>query len=180
MLSTGIPREQYLLSKPGGGISYAFNPYYGYTEFGKENEIICTGFINRKMPLIRYCLDDAAVPFYDLYKIEGHRTQEVLIGKNGECFSAAAINFHTDAMKDVIAYQFVQDRIGFADMNIVLNKEDGASKAQVERAVNNKIGVGLQVKVNVVDNVLLSSRGKQKLIIQKMDLDKLNLKESGS
>lgn len=40
-----------------------FNDYYGYTELiptGTENEyrIVCTGFLSKKMPLIRYATDD--------------------------------------------------------------------------------------------------------------------------
>ena len=42
------------------------------------------------MPLIRYRLDDTATPYYDLFKIEGHR-DGVLYGNDGEIISAAII-----------------------------------------------------------------------------------------
>jgi phenylacetate-CoA ligase len=96
----------------GGGGGYRFNPLYGYVQIDTDGSIICTGFINQKMPLIRYRLDDTATPYYDLFKIEGHR-DGVLYGNDGEIISAAMLEVHSPILDKIANYQFVQEYKGF-------------------------------------------------------------------
>ena len=146
---------------------YLFQPLYGYVEIGEQNEIICTGYINKKMPLIRYRLDDYAVKGEAGFQITGHHAQEILIGRKGERISAAMINFHSDVMDHVLSYQFVQNEKGMAVLNLILETgEDKNICGRIEKEVNDKMGGCLKVSVQTVSEIQLSSRGKYKMIIQ--------------
>lgn len=153
-------------------VGYTFNPLYGYTEFGENQEIICTGFLNKKMPLIRYKLDDYARNLGDYYEIEGHREKEVLFGKNGERISVAMINFHDDIMENVMGYQFIQNEKGEAKLNIVVNGTELEDiRGKIEKEVSNKIDKSLEINVQIVSELLLSKRGKYKMIIRNVKDD---------
>ena len=150
----------------GGG--YRFNPLYGCVQIDKDGSIICTGFINQKMPLIRYKLDDTATPYYDLYKIEGHR-DGVLYGNNGEIISAAMLEVHSPILDKIANYQFVQEYKGTVKVNVVpFNNLTEKEIESIRVLFQNKIGSAMTVKVNVVQEMTYTSRGKYKLIIQKV------------
>lgn len=148
---------------------YKFNPIYGYVQIDDDKSIICTGFVNMKMPLIRYKLDDTAVLYDDLYKIEGHR-DGFLYGKNGEIISAAMLEVHSVILDKIANYQFIQTAKGVVDINILpfgkLTKEEIES---VKLLFQEKIGEAILVKVNVVQEMSYTKRGKYKLIIQKCE-----------
>ena len=70
------------------------------------------------MPLIRYRLDDTATPYYDLFKIEGHR-DGVLYGNDGEIISAAMLEVHSPILDKIANYQFVQEYKGTVEVNVI-------------------------------------------------------------
>lgn len=146
---------------------YKFNSYYGKTEISQTGEPVVTGFINKKMPLIRYVVDDKAEVIQDgIYHISGHHDSEVLCGINGEEISAAMINFHDDTFDGVEAYQFVQSKPG----RCVLRVQTGRplTSVQSERIlgrIRNKLG-GIVCTVERVDKIELTKRGKYKMVIQ--------------
>ena len=77
------------------------------------------------------------------------------------------INFHSDVMKNVEAYQFVQSINGYARLRIVLkDKNDIYTVKQVKKGVEKKIGSALEIKVETVDKIELSPRGKYRLIVR--------------
>ena len=161
----GIQRERYLLNKWGG---YQFDPLYGYVQIDKDGSIICTGFINQKMPLIRYKLDDTATPYYDLYRIKGHR-DGVLYGNDGEIISAAMLEVHSPILDKIANYQFVQEHKGTVEVNVIpFNNLTESEIESVRVLFQSKIGLAITVKVNVVQEKTYTSRGKYKLIIQKV------------
>ena len=162
----GIQKERYLLNKSGGG--YRFDPLYGSVQIDKDGSIICTGFINQKMPLIRYKLDDTATPYYDLYKIEGHR-DGVLYGNGGEIISAAMLEVHSPILDKIANYQFVQEYKGTVEVNVIpFNNLTEREIEAVRVLFQSKIGLAITVKVNVVQEMTYTSRGKYKLIIQRV------------
>lgn len=158
-------KELCLRNKSGG---YRFNPLYGYVQIDTDGSIICTGFINQKMPLIRYRLDDTATPYYDLFKIEGHR-DGVLYGNDGEIISAAMLEVHSPILDKIANYQFVQEYKGTVEVNVIpFNNLTEREIESVRDLFQNKIGLAITVQVNVVRAMEYTSRGKYKLIIQRV------------
>ena len=150
---------------------YYFNSLYGYVEITDEDEsnIICTGFINKKMPLIRYKVDDKAVKRGAGYEIVGHREKEYLYGHNDYIVSATTLEFtHEDAFSKIVGYQFVQDVVGIVTMNI--KSEENISNNELDeimRIVSERLPF-FTIDIKLVDQLQLTSRGKHKMIIQKL------------
>ncbi len=165
--------ERAVFAESDEGGRYQFNPAYGVWEFSDKGEMIVTGFINRKMPLIRYLVDDYATGSErDGFSIYGHHDAEVLYGRDGEQISVAAINFHDDTFANVAAYQFIQEEPGRAVMNIKPEKAlSQTEQDSIQQRVNSKLGSGLTVTVALVDDMQLSARGKYKMIIQHFRAD---------
>ncbi|MCM0647412.1 hypothetical protein NBE98_03350 [Clostridium swellfunianum] len=158
---------------------YVFNDMYGYTEFiptdnPDEFRIACTGFLNFKMPFVRYLTDDVVrVIDNKVTEIIGHNTSEMLIGKNNEKISIAAINFHSDAFNKIRQYQFEQFEIGKVNLNLLLDKdliEEDISN--IKKALNKKVKDILDIEIKIVNEIKLTKRGKKKLVIQHIDLYK--------
>lgn len=153
---------------------YCFNKLYGYTEIDSGNDgcIIGTGFINRKMPLLRYKTDDSAKLISNgLFYIEGHRTA-AMVGKNGERISAASFA-HMDTIFDTIdKFQLVQDTPGKIKVCIVpkgclTDKE----RRMIRRSLDEKFMGKMQVELCETDHVQLTERGKYALLIQRIPND---------
>ncbi|MBQ8317534.1 MAG: phenylacetate--CoA ligase family protein [Lachnospiraceae bacterium] len=152
---------------------YVFNRLYGFTELSNEGCPIVTSFINRKMPLIRYMVDDkVSLVDNNTYSIIGHRDMEVLHGNNGEQVSVASINFHDDTFDAVTAYQFVQEEIGKCTLRI--QSDNSLSEVdinKIHKRVSQKLGKGFVCDVRKVDKIELTKRGKYKMLIQDIKLD---------
>lgn len=148
---------------------YFFNDYYGFCQISNKGNIICTGFINQKMPLIRYELDDTAVKESDSFLIKGHR-EGVLYGKNDEFISMAAMEVHSTILEKVVSYQFWQKERGQLDVLVVpiqpLLKQD---KCDLQNLFQLKVGNAIDVKIQAVTTPKLTSRGKFKLLIQELE-----------
>lgn len=151
---------------------YRFNHLYGYTEIDPvDNCIIGTGFINRKMPLLRYKTDDIAKlsEGYDgCYEIEGHRTA-AMVGKNGERTSSASFA-HMDSTFDYIdQFQFEQYKPGYIIVYIVPKKSLSDNELEkIKRIFEDKFMHNMEVELRVVKEVMLTTRGKFALLIQHM------------
>lgn len=147
---------------------YSFNKLYGYTEIdAKDGTIIGTGFINPKMPLIRYQTDDCAEELGNgLYHIEGHRTA-AMVGKNGERISAASFA-HMDEIFDIIEkFQFVQDEPGVIRIDLIPKSQlTDSDITEIRKSLDKKFMGNMSVKINVVDEIKLTTRGKYALLIQ--------------
>lgn len=159
--------ERAVFAEKYNGI-YKFNHMYGITEIGEQGELVVTGFINQKTPLIRYSLDDMVKNVDDKgYIIEGHRTFEVLYGLNGEEISSAATIFHDDTFNNVSVYQFVQSEKGKCELHVVAEDESTHLNLKlIQKRVQDKLGPGISCKVIQKDSVIMSSRGKYQMIIQ--------------
>jgi phenylacetate-coenzyme A ligase PaaK-like adenylate-forming protein len=169
------------------GEGYRFNDNYCFVEFKDEgqseqqNSIITTGFINPKMPLIRYELDDTATPRGSsavspeakairpataTYQITGHR-DGILYGKNGEIISAASLYIHDSAMDKVANLQFIQDEIGAVKLLISpLNELFEDDRKAINNYYQEKLGTSMVIEVEIVTEMIFTSRGKMPLIVQ--------------
>ena len=149
--------------------TYIPQKLYGYMELDGETDgkILCTGFINKKMPLVRYDTGDYGVRRKTSTEIEGHHYGEMLIGKNGEMISAAAINFHTKVMDGVEGYQFIQNIPGQADLIIVPKRKlSDLEISEITNVVQEKIGDALKVTTKTSEHFILTTRGKYRMVIQ--------------
>lgn len=153
---------------------YIFNPFYGVTEIDGEGNPIVTGFINYKTPLIRYLVDDKVEKKQNgNYNIIGHWDSEMLYGSNGERISMASINFHDDTFQNITGYQFVQNEIGKCIVRILSDHEiDDSRKKKISDRIQHKIGKGFLVNVCQVNSLQNTSRGKYKMLIQNVSLNK--------
>lgn len=150
---------------------YLFNDSYGFWELseGDHGSIICTGFLNKKMPLIRYELDDSAEKEFDRYRITGHR-DGFLYGRNGEIISAAMLEVHSTILDKISNYQFRQKEKGTVE---VLYMPFQKLTADEENALRNlfqtKVGDAVAVTVKEVNEMQLTNRAKFRLIIQEVE-----------
>jgi len=154
--------------------TYVFNKLYGYTELIplEENKyrIVCTGFINKKMPLVRYMTDDIAYIHEGNIDIIGHWDKEMLIGKNDERISIASINFHSDEFKKIKQYQFEQFEKGRTILKIIKEEDiDQKDILMMNRVLEKKLKDILEIEIKIVDNIPLSNRGKIKKILQHLN-----------
>jgi phenylacetate-coenzyme A ligase PaaK-like adenylate-forming protein len=145
---------------------YVFDPYYGYTElFEQENgkyEIAGTGFLNMTMPLIRYRTNDICKKNENgSVSITGWRKNNFIFGINGEKISHLSLNFHGNIFRNVVNYQFVQTQQGLADLLLLVNEQFKPSDIEyIKKGIDKKIKDILKIEVKIVDNLILSPRGK--------------------
>lgn len=152
---------------------YSFHPLYGYTEIENHDygNVICTGFVNSKFPLIRYAVDDEAIPQTNhSFAVIGHRTDVVLYGVQGERITQTALNFHDDTFFSVTGYQLYQERIGFAECRVQSNKMlDDSELEKIRNRLTQKSEGCIQWSVIQVENFELTNRGKCTTIVQKCE-----------
>ena len=102
------------------------------------------------------------------YRIVGHWNADLLEGKNGEQISAAAINFHDGTFKRINSYQFIQKEPGKCIL-IVVPGGNSISEKDIERigrSVSRKFGGSMDVEVRMAPDVILTDRGKYKMVIK--------------
>lgn len=151
---------------------YQFNKLYGYTEIGGDDHasLISTGFINPKMPLIRYKTDDIIVEVSpDCYTVEGHRTA-ALIGRNGENISVASYAHLPNIFDKVDKYQLEQLKVGELVVNIVPRRKLTEDEFAYLKQLFEKMSADkLTVEIHVTDHVELTPRGKFKLLLHSVE-----------
>jgi phenylacetate-CoA ligase len=156
---------------------YRFDPYYGYTEYIKyksENyTIIGTGFLNHTMPLIRYQTDDTCYRDGSYFSIEGKRSSTIgLYGHNNEFIGVTSLELDDQAFSKILTYQFIQNKAGEADLLIIVNKDFEMSEFPMIMKMINRLTKGfLDINIRIVDNLILSPRGKYQPIISNIAKD---------
>ena len=170
--------------------TYHHFPDYGYLEIvddgggicsveGDVGEIVGTGFNNFSMPLIRYRTGDYATKLsshcecgrnWDRFSnVDGHRKQEMLVGRNGARFSLAAINVHGKLFECVRRFQYCQYSPGKCTLKIMPGASFTNDHAlKIEQSLSLKTGGELDVIVELVDHIPLTPRGKLKMLISEL------------
>lgn len=166
-------------------------PTYGYCELvdakgapidkpGVRGEMVGTGFINRVVPFIRYRTGDYATYVGErcsacgrehlmLRRIRGHRTQEVLIAKDGSQVSWTALNMHDDTFAGVRRFQFRQEECGRATLLIAPSRQmDQRAIARIRRHLNLKLEGRIQVEVRTSDELEMTTSGKAVYVDQRI------------
>jgi len=160
---------------------YYCSPFYGLVEVldphgkqvrkGEIGEIVATSFYKTAMPFIRYKTGDLAWfegnenGIVKIKKIEG-RTQDFVYRKNGEKISITAIVFgqHYRAFRNIKKWQIVQNKMGEITINII--KGENFSKDDELEIINKFRNIaGIEVRLNFVDRIELTKRGKFRFVI---------------
>lgn len=149
---------------------YIFHPLYGVTEISKNNTPIVTGFINSKMPLIRYEMDDS-VEYTEDGKayIVGHRNSEVVYGANGEQFRVSALNFHGAISSQFPWFQFVQEIPGVLILKLPIGYASHEELNKLCSNIDRHLNGAVKVNIELVDSATECTMGyKYRLLIQKV------------
>lgn len=168
-------------------------PTYGYMELiddqglpvttpGERGEIVGTGFINSVTPFIRYRTGDFATYVGEscpkcarshklIRDIRGHRTQEMLVARDGSHICWTAVNMHDDTFNGVRQFQFRQTEAGHATLRIVASELFGdADIRRIRRSLNQKLDGLIQFDIELCDAIELTKRGKATFVDQHLDL----------
>lgn len=173
-----------------GSDSFHFLPNHGYLELldnnqevinepGITGEITGTGYVNTVMPLIRYRTADfgqwdkpgaclaCGREHQRLASIEG-RIQEYLILADGTKFPVTNINaLHGRFFSYIYRFQFRQSFPGKAELRFLPAGEMTDEKfGEIKRAFTDLQNVGLDIDFKIVDDIALTSRGKERIVVK--------------
>jgi phenylacetate-CoA ligase len=164
---------------------YHIHDDYGIVEFiadngapakpGEEAEIVCTGFVNKTMPLIRYRIGDRGVlsdekcecglPFPVMEKIIG-RMDDVIITPDGKKVGRLSPVLKGFPIKEA---QYVQEDINVLKV-LIVKGETYSEKTQkdVEQELRKRVGNAIQVEFKYVDHIIRGKGGKLKSIVSRI------------
>lgn len=172
---------------------YFFWPHYGHFELvkasgkpvsepGEIGEIIGTSFDNRVMPFVRYRTGDYAVlserpspPGYEGFpvceRIEG-RLQEFVVCRDRRLISVTTLgSAHFDQLDRCVRIQYEQRTEGELLLRVVqLAGAADVDTIGISAAVEEKTQGGCSVIVQKVESIPLTSGGKQRLLLQHLDI----------
>lgn len=170
---------------------YHSNPFYGYgeiidekgkriNEVGAIGELTGTGFINTKMPFIRYRTGDFAEYVGQVCpkcghigltfkNVKGRWHGDIIYKSDGSHITTTALNLHNKFYDHIKALQYHQYKVGSLEVRVV--PENNFTKDIKEKMTNDlkiKCGSGLDINVIEVPSVELSGINKFQLLIQKV------------
>ena len=172
--------------------TYHVLPQYGHaelidkngrpvTEPGQVGEIVATSFIMHATPFIRYRTRDFAMlrawgcpacgrPYQIWERIEG-RLQEFIVTGTGRYISMAAINFHDDIFNHIRQFQFDQGEKGKVTFRYIPGESCNDNIVNdMKKRLLVKLGDDVELKMQPVEEIPLTSRGKHRFLIQDMKL----------
>ena len=172
--------------------TYHVLPQYGYAELidkdgklvthlGGIGEIVGTSFIMHATPFIRYKTMDLAVlkgwscssckrPYQLWKRIEG-RLQEYIITRTGRYISMTAINMHDDIFDHIKQFQFHQKKPGEVTFKFVPKDSYNIDIINtIKNRLKIKLGDDVVLKMEVVDVIPLTGRGKYRFLIQQLKI----------
>ena len=173
---------------------YHFWPYYGHLELidsagqsvtqpGQVGEIVGTSFDNLVMPFLRYRTGDygtlgdkphqSASGFQVLERIDG-RLQEFVVCRDHRLVSVTTLGAaHFQQLDRCLRIQYHQSAPGELVLRVaVLESLSEEMKRDIENAVRNKTQGGCEVKVIEVTEIPVTELGKQRLLIQDLDISR--------
>jgi len=175
-----------------GDERYFFWPQYGYLELldsagrpvrrpGELGFVVGTSFDNAVMPFVRYRTGDLAMlsahghddlPGYPACeRIEG-RLQEFLVCKDERLISITTLGVaHFPELSAVEAIQYEQHTPGEVVLKVVARPRLAEGQAaHIARAVREKTQGGCEVRVQHVDHIPRTDRGKFRMLVQNIDI----------
>lgn len=170
-------------------------PEYGFVELidkngraiiceGEKGEIVATGFKNFIFPFIRYKTGDFGIytnkkcecgrSYRIIKQVEG-REQEFIVTTDGRQISMAAMNMHSNVFDNVKQFQFYQDKKGEVVFRIIKNNLYSEKDSRnIKQELYKKLGENIDLKLEFVDEIQKTFRGKHSYLIQKLDENNYN------
>jgi len=163
--------------------SYHVHPEYGIVEVlderdrpvapGEEGEVVCTGFVNRAMPLIRYRIGDRVVmggescrcgrSFPVIQKIEG-RTDDILVTPDGRRIGRMDPIFK--GLGEIVETQIVQTDRDTLTFRIV--KGEGFREAHentLHEEIRKRVGREMKILFQYVPEIERDRNGKFRSVV---------------
>lgn len=168
-------------------------PFYGFTEIvkdggglvnvGEVGELVGTSFWSEGTPFIRYRTGDLAErgqigcarcnrQFEILTRIEG-RKQDYVVTTDGGYVTLTALIFaqHFHAFGSIINMQLYQDRVGEVLVKVVPTSAFSDQDInEIKTTMEGAVGGRLNVRVQIVDEIPRTQRGKYRFLEQKLDI----------
>jgi phenylacetate-CoA ligase len=132
-------------------------------------------------PFVRYRTQDLAVlkgwgcascgrPYQVWERIEG-RLQEFILTGTGRHISTTAINMHDDIFDHIRQFQFFQQEKGRVVFRFIPKEScDEATVQDMRTRLMTKLGEDTDLRMERVEHIPLTSRGKHRLLVQEMEL----------
>ncbi len=165
--------------------NFIFNYNYGYVEFKETGEklsnghriaeIISTSIINQTMPFIRYGTEDYVELDEDshIISIIG-RTSDFVVNKKGNMVPCIVLT-RDCSLQNVTNFQYYQDEIGVLIFKVIVNNEFSDKDIQfIKEDLQSSFDNLIDCKVEIVDTIERTLAGKQRRLIQKLDLTQYN------
>ncbi len=164
---------------------YHIHSDYGLLEFlapdgspakaGEEAELVCTGFVNHVMPLIRYRIGDRGVlaegtcpcgcQFPLLEKIVG-RDDDVIYTHEGRAIGRLGSVVYGFPVRET---QFVQNQLGALEIHIVRGKGyTTETEEHIRQALQNRLGRETDLDFVYPDRIRRGAGGKLKTIVSNL------------
>ncbi|MEH3147862.1 MAG: CoF synthetase [Methylobacterium frigidaeris] len=174
---------------PGEPDAYVFDPLYGYTEIvdaagapltrpGERGRLVSTGLLFPGMPLIRYETGDEAeivappgpenggrLTVRAIVPRHGH---EYLVGRSGILVPLSGMLQVDEEIFSVGEFQFVQDEPGRVTLRVVPRGGTVPDFTGYLLRANRKAAGELDLRLEIVDGIPTTVRGKRKFIDQRL------------
>lgn len=168
--------------------SYHIHPEFGFVEFlrkdgskaepGESARLICTGFTNRAMPLIRYDIGDTGIlsknqncPCGRNFPVIEHivgRTDDILVMSDGRHVGRLDPVFK--GLQSIKETQIVQEDVDNITLKIVPGDNYKESEADIiVYELKKRLGSQTKIAVETVHEIPRSSAGKFRAVISKVN-----------
>ncbi|RCU45164.1 phenylacetate--CoA ligase family protein [Corallincola holothuriorum] len=144
---------------------------------GETGEAICTGLVNRAMPLIRYRLGDCLVPsdsrcdcgraFPKLERLEG-RVDDALVSPEGRPLGRMGSIFK--GLRGIYETQIVQQAPNQLLFRLVKNDEyDQVTEDALRYEITKRTGPNMLIRFEYLDSIPKNANGKFKTVISEIN-----------
>jgi phenylacetate-CoA ligase len=173
--------------------NYHVNPFYGYAEIvdeqgksvitpGQMGELVGTGFMNTKMPFIRYRTEDEAefmghtCPHcghvgLTFKNVIGRRGADAIVKEDGSIVTPSSMMLNYDVYQYIKGVQYYQKKKGELVIRVVPQKgyNEEIRKKVLDNYMLPRFRDGLKVEMVEVDTLEYTKNNKLKLLIQEME-----------
>ena len=166
--------------------TYHIHPEYGVVEVvdtdgrplppGQEGDVVCTGFVNTRMPLIRYRIGDRLTlgsgtcacgrHFPIVQRISG-RMDDVIVTPDGRMVGRLDPIFKD--LTGIAEAQFVQTDVEHLTLNVVRDPSFTDNDLQVLlKETRMRVGDVIQIEVNFVERIPRTKNGKFPAVVSRI------------
>jgi phenylacetate-CoA ligase len=172
--------------------NYHVNPFYGFAEIidsngnvvntpGEWGELVGTGFMNTKMPFIRYRTEDEAEFMghvcpdcgragMTFKNVIGRRGKDVIYKEDGSIVTPSSMMLDYGIYQYIKGVQYYQQKRGELVIRIVPQKDyDAAAREKVLDIMLPRFRDGLKIQLVEVESLEYTKNNKLKLLIQDME-----------